>query len=47
MTSLRVWEDLVLRRGWSGDQWVESTTAALEAAFVAPRPDGRLVDPRP
>lgn len=35
MTSLRAWEDLVCRRGWSERQWVRWTTAALEAALVA------------
>ena len=38
LTSLRTWEDLVVRRGWTGPQWVERTTAALEAALVARRP---------
>lgn len=36
VTSLRAWEDLVLRRGWTSAEWVEATVAALEAAFVAP-----------
>ena len=35
MTSLRAWEDLVCRRGWSERQWIRLTTAALEAALVA------------
>ena len=35
VTSLRAWEDLVLLRGWTSDEWVEATVAALEAAFVA------------
>ena len=34
MTSLRSWEDLVQRRGWSSSTWVKRTTAALEAALV-------------
>lgn len=34
MTSLRAWEDLVCRRGWSDHQWIRATTAALEAALL-------------
>ena len=34
MTSLRSWEDLVHRRGWSTGEWVRRTTAALDAALV-------------
>ena len=34
ITSLRAWEDLVLRRGWSEQAWVRRTRAALEAALV-------------
>jgi AcrR family transcriptional regulator len=36
MTSLRSWEDLVQRRGWSKTSWIRRTTDALEAALVAP-----------
>ncbi len=35
MTSLRAWEDLVCRRGWSRADWVRRTTAAAEAALLA------------
>jgi AcrR family transcriptional regulator len=35
MTSLRSWEDLVHRRGWSRSSWVKRTTEALEAALIA------------
>ena len=35
MTSLRAWEDLVCRRGWSERQWVRWTTATLAAALVS------------
>ncbi len=36
MTSLRAWEDLVHRRGWSAQEWIRWTTAALEAALLDP-----------
>ena len=39
MTSLRAWEDLVCRRGWSERQWIRWTTAALEGALVASASD--------
>ena len=35
MTSLRSWEDLVRRRGWTAGQWITRTTAALESALLA------------
>ncbi|WP_170231600.1 hypothetical protein [Pseudonocardia kunmingensis] len=35
MTSLRTWEDLAHRVGWSDAEWTRRTTAALEAAFLA------------
>ncbi len=35
MTSLRAWEDLVHRVGWTDSEWAQRTTAALEAALVA------------
>jgi AcrR family transcriptional regulator len=35
MTSLRMWEDLVCRQGWTQRQWIRWTTAALEAALVS------------
>ena len=38
MTSLRTWEDLVKRRGWSTDAWIGRTTAAVEAALLAAPP---------
>ncbi len=38
MTSLRAWEDLVHRRGWTNQEWVRWTTAALEAALLADEP---------
>ena len=46
MTSLRAWEDLVHRRGWTDGGWIRWTTAALEAALV---PEGarRMPGPRP
>jgi AcrR family transcriptional regulator len=34
MTSLRAWEDLVHRAGWTEEEWTRRTTAALEAALV-------------
>lgn len=34
MTSLRSWEDLVVRRRWSKSSWVKRTTEALEAALL-------------
>jgi AcrR family transcriptional regulator len=34
MTSLRSWEDLVKRRGWSSATWTKRTTAALEATLL-------------
>jgi AcrR family transcriptional regulator len=34
MTSLRSWEDLVTRRGWSSATWTKRTTAALEATLL-------------
>jgi len=34
MTSLRSWEDLVHRRGWSKSSWIKRTTEAIEAALV-------------
>jgi AcrR family transcriptional regulator len=34
MTSLRSWEDLVHRRGWSKPSWIKRTTEAIEAALV-------------
>jgi hypothetical protein len=34
MTSLRIWEDLVCRRGWTPDDWIRHTTTALEATLV-------------
>jgi len=34
MTSMRTWEDLVHRAGWTGAEWAQRTTAALEAALV-------------
>jgi len=36
MTSLRSWEDLVCRAGWTNREWTRRTTAALEAALVLP-----------
>jgi AcrR family transcriptional regulator len=41
VTSLRAWEDLVLRRGWSSRVWVRRTTAALEAALLSPERSDR------
>jgi AcrR family transcriptional regulator len=35
MTSLRTWEDLVRRAGWSDAEWTQRTTATLEAALIA------------
>jgi AcrR family transcriptional regulator len=35
MTSLRAWEDLVRRAGWSEVEWTQRTTATLEAALIA------------
>ncbi|MDP1820614.1 MAG: hypothetical protein Q8K58_12095 [Acidimicrobiales bacterium] len=38
-TSLRNWEDLVLRRGWSSQKWRHHTTPARERALVADGPE--------
>ncbi|MCW2631902.1 MAG: TetR family transcriptional regulator [Pseudonocardia sp.] len=35
MTSLRAWEDLTCRAGWTNREWSQRTTDALEAALVA------------
>ncbi len=35
VTSLRAWEDLVHRRGWTDQDWIRWTTATLEAALLA------------
>ena len=43
MTSMHAWEDLVHRAGWSGREWAQRTTAALEAALVAPQGAGSPV----
>jgi AcrR family transcriptional regulator len=34
MTSLRAWEDLVCRAGWTNQEWTQRTIAALEAIIV-------------
>lgn len=34
MTSQRAWRELVAGRGWTTDQWVRRTTAALERALT-------------
>jgi hypothetical protein len=36
MTSLRAWEDLVRRAGWTDAEWARHTTSTLEAALVTP-----------
>jgi AcrR family transcriptional regulator len=35
MTSLRAWEDLVCRTGWTDNEWIRRTTTALEATLFA------------
>lgn len=35
MTSLRAWDDLVRRAGWSEAEWTQRTTATLEAVLIA------------
>jgi AcrR family transcriptional regulator len=45
MTSLRAWEDLVCRAEWTGHEWTERTTAALEAALVARHDSGAATAP--
>jgi AcrR family transcriptional regulator len=35
MTSLRAWEDLVRRAGWTDAEWTRRTTSTLEAVLVA------------
>ena len=42
MTSLRAWEDLVHRRGWTDQDWIRWTTAALEAALLANEVSGTV-----
>ena len=37
LTSLRSWEDLVQRRGWSSATWVKRVTATIEAVLVTTR----------
>lgn len=34
LTSLRVWEDLVLERGWSAQQYEQQITSVLTAALI-------------
>lgn len=36
LTSLRTWDDLVVRRGWTADQYRERLSALLMAAVVGP-----------
>ena len=45
MTSLRAWEDLVCRAGWSSCEWVQRTTTALEATLVASDNNGAATTP--
>lgn len=38
MTSLRSWEDLVRRAGWTEAEWTQRTTATLEATLLPTQP---------
>ena len=40
MTSLRMWEDLVLLRGWSADQYARQVTEMLRVALIGERERG-------